>query len=72
MIFSLLMVKTSFIELDLGIELPVACTTLTGNGQEGRYFIFKKRNILHHHGKCSKINLADTKYENRVFQMDTI
>ena len=51
------------IELDLGIELPVACTTIAGNGEEGRHFISNKNQILHHHGKVSKIHLADAKYD---------
>ncbi len=51
------------IELDLGIELPVACTVIAGNGEEGRHFISNKNQILHHHGKVSKIHLADAKYD---------
>jgi len=51
------------IELDLGIELPVACTTIAGNGEEGRHFISNKIQILNHHGKSSKIHLADAKYD---------
>lgn len=51
------------IELQLGIELPVACTTIAGNGEEGRHFITNKNQILHHHGKASKIHLADAKYD---------
>jgi len=51
------------VELDLGIELPVACTTIAGNGEEGRHFISNKNQILHHHGKVSKIHLADAKYD---------
>jgi hypothetical protein len=51
------------IESDLGLELPVACTTIAGNGEEGRHFISNKNQILHHHGKVSKIHLADAKYD---------
>ena len=51
------------IELDLGIELPVAITTIAGNGEEGRHLITNKNKILHHHGKVSKIHLADAKYD---------
>jgi hypothetical protein len=51
------------IESDLGLELPVACTTIAGNGEEGGHFISNKNQILHHHGKGSKINLADAKYD---------
>ncbi len=51
------------IELDLGIELPVTCTTIAGNGEEGRHFITNKIQIMNHHGKSSKIHLADAKYD---------
>ncbi len=51
------------IELDIGIELPIACTVIAGNGEEGRHFISNKNQILHHHGKVSKIHLADAKYD---------
>jgi hypothetical protein len=61
------------IELDLGIELPVACTTIAGNGEEGRHFISNKIQILNHHGKSSNIHLADAKYDeinNFMFSRD--
>jgi hypothetical protein len=51
------------IELDLGIELPVACTTIAGNAEEGRHFITNRKQILKHHRKTSKIDLADAKYD---------
>jgi len=51
------------IELDLGIELPVACTTIAGNGEEGRHFITNEIQIMHHHDKASKIHIADAKYD---------
>ena len=51
------------IELTLGIELPVACLTIAGNAQEGNQFIPLKEQILQHHGKPSKIDLADAKYD---------
>ena len=51
------------IELDPGIELPVACTTIAGNAEEGRHFITNRQQILEHHGKTSKIDLADAKYD---------
>jgi hypothetical protein len=41
----------------------VACTTIAGNGEEGRHFISNKNQILHHHGKVSNIHLADAKYD---------
>ena len=51
------------IELTLGIELPVACVTIAGNAQEGNQFIPNKQQILQYHGKTSKIDLADAKYD---------
>ena len=51
------------IELDLGIELPVACTTIAGNAEEGRHLITNKEQILQHHGKPAKIHIADAKYD---------
>jgi hypothetical protein len=51
------------IELELGIELPVACTVIAGNGEEGRHFITNKIQIGNHHGKASKLHLADAKYD---------
>jgi hypothetical protein len=51
------------IESDLGIELPVACTVIAGNGEEGRHFITNKNQIIDHHGRVSKIHLADAKYD---------
>ena len=51
------------IELSLGIELPVACLTIAGNAQEGNQFIPVKEQILQHHERSSKIDLADAKYD---------
>jgi len=51
------------IELTLGIELPVACTTIAGNAEEGRHYVTNKRQILEHHGKTSKIDIGDGKYD---------
>ena len=51
------------IELSLGIELPVACLTIAGNAQEGNQFIPVKEQIFQHHGRSSKIDLADAKYD---------
>lgn len=51
------------IELELGLELPVACTTIGGNAEEGRHFITNREQMLGHHGKTSKIDLADAKYD---------
>jgi hypothetical protein len=51
------------IELELGVELPVACTTIAGNAHEGQHFITNKKQILHYHEKSAKIQLADAKYD---------
>ena len=51
------------IELTLGIELPVACLTIAGNAEEGNQYIPIKKQILEHHGKTSKIDIADAKYD---------
>jgi hypothetical protein len=51
------------IELSLGIELPVACTTIAGNAEEGRHYITNRDQIIRHHAKRSKIDLADAKYD---------
>jgi hypothetical protein len=68
-IFGFNAVIDTSIELTLGIELPVACTTIAGNAEEGRHYITNRKQILEHHGKTSKIDLADAKYdEHRNYQ----
>jgi hypothetical protein len=62
-IFGFNAITDTSIELELGLEIPVACTTIAGNAEEGQYFIINKKQILVHHGKTSKINLADAKYD---------
>jgi len=62
-IFGFNAVIDTSIELDLGLELPVACTTIAGNAEEGKHFITNREQILAHHGKTSKIDLADAKYD---------
>jgi len=47
----------------LGLELPVACSTIAGNAQEGKHYIVNREQILRYHGKTSKIDLADAKYD---------
>ncbi|MFC1533104.1 hypothetical protein ACFL7M_07055 [Thermodesulfobacteriota bacterium] len=44
----------------------MACTTIAGNAEEGRYFITNREQILQHHGKTSKIDLADAKYDESI------
>lgn len=51
------------IELGLGLELPVACSTIAGNAEEGKYFVINKEQVQTHHDKVSKIDLADAKYD---------
>ena len=62
-IFGFNAVIDTSIELSLGIELPVACTTIAGNAEEGKHFITNREQILEHHGKTSRIDLADAKYD---------
>jgi len=62
-IFGFNAVIDTSIELDLGLELPVVCTTIAGNAEEGRHFITNREKILAHHGKTSNIDLADAKYD---------
>jgi hypothetical protein len=54
------------IELTLGIELPVGCTTIAGNAEEGRHYITNKNQILEYHSKTSRIDLADAKYDEHA------
>jgi hypothetical protein len=62
-IFGFNAVIDTAINLELGIELPVACATIAGNAEEGKQFITNREQILAHHGKSSKIDLADAKYD---------
>jgi hypothetical protein len=41
----------------------VACSTIPGNAEEGKYFVINKDQIQTHHQKVSKIDLADAKYD---------
>jgi hypothetical protein len=48
----------------LGIELPVACITISGNAEEGNQFIPLKEQITSHHKDANtKIDIADAKYD---------
>jgi len=62
-IFGFNAVIDTSIELDLGLELPVVCTTIAGKAEEGRHFITNREKVLAHHGKTSNIDLADAKYD---------
>ena len=50
-------------ELTLGIELPVACTTIAGNAEEGKHYVINRKQILEYHSKTSKIDLGDAKFD---------
>ena len=62
-IFGFNAVIDTSIEMELGLELPVACSTLAGNAREGKHYILNREQLLEYHGKTSKIDLADTKYD---------
>ena len=53
---------TTSIELPIGLELPVACLTISGNSEEGNQFIPIKERLSIHHPE-TKIDLADAKYD---------
>jgi hypothetical protein len=60
-IFGYNAVLSTSIELSLGLELPVACLTISGNAEEGNQFISVKEQLSKHHPNA-KIGLADAKY----------
>jgi hypothetical protein len=62
-IFGFNAVIDTSVELLLGIELPVACTTIAGNAEEGKHYIINRKQTLTYHGKTSKIDLGDAKYD---------
>jgi hypothetical protein len=62
-IFGFNAVIDTSIELELGLELPVACATIAGNAEEGKCFIGNRQQIIVHHGQTSRIDLADAKYD---------
>lgn len=51
------------IELTLRIELPVACSTIAGNAEEGKYYITNREQILAYHRRTATIDLGDAKYD---------
>ncbi len=55
-----------FFRTILGIELTVVYITLSGNGEEGRHYITNKKQILSHHGKASKMALADATHNEHA------
>ena len=62
-IFGFNAVIDTAIEMDLGLELPVACSTLAGNAHEGKHYIINREQILQYHDNTAKIDLADAKYD---------
>lgn len=65
-IFGFNAVIDTSIELSLGIELPVVCTSTAGNAEEGRHYITNRKQPLGYHNKLSKIDLADAKYDEHA------
>jgi hypothetical protein len=53
---------TTSIEPELGIELPVGCSTIVGNAQEGNQFIPLQEQIRCFHCINPRIHLLDAKY----------
>lgn len=51
------------VELDLKLELPVAATNISGNGEEGKKIITNTKQINTHHNCQIKIDIADAKYD---------
>ena len=62
-IFGFDVIIDTSIELKLGIELPVACSTIAGNAEEGKHYITNREQIIAYHGTTSKIDLGDAKYD---------
>ena len=61
-IFGYNAIMATSIELSLGLELPVACLTISGNAEEGNQFIPLKEQLSSHHPN-TKIDVADAKYD---------
>jgi hypothetical protein len=62
-IFGFDVIIDTSVELPLGIELPVACSTIAGNAEEGKHYVTNREQILAYHGRTSKIDLGDAKYD---------
>jgi len=62
-IFGFDVIIDTSVEVTLGIELPVACSTIAGNAEEGKYYITNREQILAYHGRTSTIDLGDAKYD---------
>ncbi|MCK5096550.1 MAG: hypothetical protein KAR45_00515 [Desulfobacteraceae bacterium] len=57
------LVLSTSVELDLKLELPVAATNISGNGEEGKKIITNAKQINAHHNCQIKIDIADAKYD---------
>jgi hypothetical protein len=57
------LVLSTSVELDLKLELPVAATNISGNGEEGKKIITNAKQINAHHSCQIKIDIADAKYD---------
>ncbi|RLB99112.1 MAG: hypothetical protein DRH34_13085 [Deltaproteobacteria bacterium] len=62
-IFGYNLVLSTSVELNLKLELPVAATNISGNGEEGKKIITNTEQIKAHHGSVTKIDIADAKYD---------
>ncbi|MBU2455624.1 MAG: hypothetical protein KJ668_20140 [Proteobacteria bacterium] len=62
-IFGYNLVLSTSVEPDLKLELPVAATNIAGNGEEGKKILTNTQQIRAHHACCSKIDIADAKYD---------
>jgi len=62
-IFGYNAVLSTSVELQLGIELPVAITNISGNAEEGSQLVSNKEQILNHHQCQVEIDIADSKYD---------
>ena len=62
-IFGYNLVLSTSVEPDLKLELPVAATNISGNGEEGKIIINNTEQINTHHSCETKIDIADAKYD---------
>lgn len=62
-IFGYNLVLSTSVEPDLKLELPVAATNISGNGEEGKIIINNTKQINTHHDCQVKIDIADAKYD---------
>jgi len=63
-IFGFNAIITTSVEPHLGLELPIACSNIAGNAEEGKYFIHNIDQIsIYHHNMKIKLHIADAKYD---------